>query len=390
MKTVFRVFLPLLVVLIQLGFTAGSVSAAVTGDCVNCHTMHNSQDGQAVDDTSGTPLNSAQVNLLNSDCLGCHTNASGSATIVTIGTGNTSRVPIVLTGAMPTDPPLPTGSASNVLAGGNFYWVAQGDDTKGHNVFGLRGTTFAANVDGNLSEAPGNAQFVGTGSNCNDCHGTLATETSGCKGCHFAAHHVDDGAANAVTGQGDGWYRFLSGAPMVTARDPGTSTRNALLAIDGVIGVEDGDWEQTPTAHNVYKGATGFTSAGTGGINGNSIGLYCTGCHSRFHHDMGGADDGMQNTSGAWIRHPSDVVLPGTGTEYAAYSYTALAPVAYGTIDAAGVGSTELVTCISCHRPHGSSFPDMLRWDYNGCVTNTENTECGCFSCHTAKDGVIP
>ena len=374
--------------LLALSLTTGMALAAVTGDCVNCHTMHNSQDGTSVaSGSNGTTT--AQVNLLKADCLGCHTNAAGSETIIMLGSGNQSRVPIVLTGSEPTYPP--NGSTSSVLAGGNFYWVAEGDDTKGHNVFGLRGPTFAANVDGNLSAAPGNAQAVGTGSLCNDCHGTLATEASGCKGCHFAAHHVDNGnnaADGAVTRQGDGWYRFLSGAQMVTAASPATSTRDGLLNLPGVIGVEDANWEQNPASHNTYKGAQGFTTAGFGSVNGNSIGLYCTGCHSRFHHNTGTVTDGMQNTAGAWIRHPSDVVLPGAGTEYADYSYTALAPVAYETISAGGVGTTQLVTCISCHRPHGSPYPDMLRWDYGTCQTNTENADCGCFACHTTKDGV--
>lgn len=382
MKTIGNIALPVLVMLILLGWFAGIASAAVTGDCVNCHTMHNSQDGDTFG-LNGEELSTAQVNLLKSDCLGCHTSATN--TIEWIGTGNQSKVPIVLTTSEPTYPP--TGSSNSVLAGGNFYWVAQGNDSMGHNVFGLQGPTFEDNVDGELSEAPGNAQAVGVGSNCRDCHGTLATATSGCKGCHFAAHHADDGLDNAVTKGGDGWFRFLSGAQMSTGVDPATSTRDSLLSQPGVIGVEDPNWEQNPASHNVYKGATGYVNAGSGAINGNSIGLYCTGCHSRFHHDMGGDEDGMQNTSGAWIRHPSDVVLPDTG-EYANYSYTALAPVAYETISDAGEGSIELVTCLSCHRAHGSKYPDMLRWDYDTCVTETTETDCGCFACHTAKDGI--
>ncbi len=385
MKLLNKLVLALLVALAVLGLTTGVAFAAVTGDCVNCHTMHNSQDGNSVAVAAGG-VTTAQVNLLKSDCLGCHTNANGNETIIMLGNGNQSKVPIVLTAAMPTYPP--NGSTSSVLAGGNFFWVAAGDDTKGHNVYGLRGNTEAANMDSFLSEAPGNSLFVQSGT-CRNCHGTLATERSGCKGCHFAAHHADNGvnaADGVVTKQGDGWYRFLSGASMLAAQNPGTVERDGLLALPGVIGVEDANWEQDPANHNIYKGIQNQYFAGVGGITGNSIGMYCTGCHSNFHHTQAGTS-GLTNSSGAWIRHPSDVVLPGAGTEYADYSYTALAPVAYETITAGGVGSTQMVTCISCHRPHGSPYPDMLRWDYDTCQTNFEDTECGCFACHTTKDG---
>ena len=91
-------------------------------------------------------------------------------------------------------------------------------------------------------------------------------------------------------------------------------------------------------------------------------------------------------------RHPSDVLIPDSG-EYADYSeYNALAPVAKEEIDDGMKNSsvvtpgTDIVTCISCHRPHGSPYPDMLRWDYASCQAGAANSECGCFICHTAKD----
>lgn len=119
MRTIKNVMLPVLVMLV---FSAGLVSAAVTGDCVNCHTMHNSQDGKVIQDHNLTDLTSAQVNLLNSDCLGCHTSATN--TIETIGTGNQSKVPIVLTTNEPIYPP--TGTVNSVLAGGNFTGLPRG------------------------------------------------------------------------------------------------------------------------------------------------------------------------------------------------------------------------------------------------------------------------
>lgn len=366
METVKNIVPQLLVTLILLGVSAGMVFAAVTGDCVNCHTMHNSQDGAPVASTS-TGNTTAQINLLNADCLGCHTNTASNETIVTLGTGEPSYVPIVLTAGEPTYPPI--GSPTSTLAGGNFYWVNQGDDTKGHNVYGL-----LSGEDGNLDEAPGRGSNTDLGESCNDCHATLATVGSGCNGCHYAAHHKS-GNSTTATDEEDGWYRFLTGGVMV-----GNSS------IDGVVGIEDSKWEQDPTNHNIYKGVDSGYIAQGGAAFGNSIGAYCTGCHGNFHHIQSGRD-GILNADGAWIRHPSDVVLPSIG-EYSGYEYTALAPVAYEEVDTGEGTGDQLVTCISCHRPHGSPYSDMLRWDYDSCITNTTDTACGCFACHAAKDGI--
>ncbi len=167
------------------------------------------------------------------------------------------------------------------------------------------------------------------------------------------------------------------------------------LDLDGVTGVEDPNWEQTvsPTQHNVYKGTTAnYTSALN--LTNNSIGELCAGCHGKFHHGSVDLKEGMRNSAGAWIRHPSDVLLPNEG-EYAAYTvYDPLAPVAKtsldGTVTSVVTPGEDVVTCISCHRAHGSPYPDMLRWDYtNDCSAGSDDTAanpCGCFTCHTTKD----
>uniref|UniRef100_UPI0026EB6EDF cytochrome c3 family protein n=1 Tax=Malonomonas rubra TaxID=57040 RepID=UPI0026EB6EDF len=388
-----RIALLFLATLVLLSSSSVFLLAAVTGDCVNCHTMHNSQDGNTVVDTSDNS-NVAQMNLLTSDCLGCHTNPNGNQTILNIGTGNTSRVPIVFTASAPTYPP--DGSTSSALAGGNFYWVAKEGDQFGHNVYGLRGGINEA--DSNLRVAPGGFSCMG------DCHATLATPTSGCRGCHFPAHHADDGDPNDAVDSGDGWYRFLSGVTMLTNRNTVQSLREELLAQPAVSGIEDPDWEQNPNAHhNVYKGTTTAYQHAEGedmypgSVADNSIGAYCSGCHSNFHHENGYAEPGGgMGSPGAWIRHPSDVVIPNE-REYAyATTYDPLAPVALTNLGAGSIYGTEVnvgsdvVTCISCHRPHGSPYPDMLRWDYmNDCNTGvaaTVENPCGCFSCHTGKD----
>jgi predicted CXXCH cytochrome family protein len=209
----------------------------------------------------------------------------------------------------------------------------------------------------------------------------MTYDNGGCVSCHLPAHHKD--ATGDVVGQDHGWYRFLGNAMI------------GQLTAAGVIGVESDDWEQTVSAtnHNVYKGSARlYTSTFT--TQDNSIGSFCAGCHGNFHHEYS-EGGGMTTTLGAWIRHPSDVIIPNE-REYADYTtYDPLAPVAKtaldGTVTDVVVPGEDVVTCISCHRPHGSPYSDMLRWDYaNDCNTGNADSEtepCGCYSCHTTKDG---
>ncbi len=364
----FRVATGLCLYLVVL-LHSNPVMAQVSGLCSNCHTMHNTQDGSVVDPEGPSR------NLLNTDCVGCHS-SSGSATILTLGGG--TRIPIVYNHQVPTSP----------LAGGNFYWVTQtgedGGDGYGHNVLGI------SDADATLDYAPGPV------AGCDDCHGSLAKVTSvnkedtGCRGCHAPRHHADDSSV-IVDGTG-GWYRFLGDNPWMLKAMGGAGS--------GVIGIEDADWEQTPaTGHNVYKGTTTIYARAFGEyIRENSIGSFCAGCHADFHYKMNeGQGDFIEiagDYDGAWIRHPSDVVIPASGEYNSNSTYNPMAPVAKSTTLVAGDANfqtvtpgSDVVTCISCHRAHGSPYPDMLRWDYqNDCKTGTANVNCGCFTCHTAKD----
>ena len=149
-----------------------------------------------------------------------------------------------------------------------------------------------------------------------------------------------------------------------------------------VDGIESPDWEQNPslTNHNVYKGTANPDDYDWGGAlpglsEVHTISAFCSGCHENFHGDMG--------SSSPWIRHPNDILLPTTG-DYAAYdptvNYSNEVPVAY-TDPTTPTRATAVVMCLSCHRAHGSPYPDMLRFDYDGMLTGE-----GCFVCHTTKD----
>lgn len=329
--------------------------AAVEGQCANCHTMHNSQDGghmilnTTIDGTAGGTHGGGYASLTRGSCVGCHE-----------GTNIGGNRPFVIDMSGPT-------YGMDTLAGGNFFWGIA-DGAKSHNVKGIPNML----ADTELDEAPGRV-----GGCANSCHDSLfdVDEATGCEGCHLEpAHHAPQQVQTAVAGEANGYFRFLSGHHSGDGH--------------GVEGIEDVDWQYTAAAgdHNEYLGYEGTHNAGNGGMStlGNTMTGYCTGCHGNFH---------LQNDGDAnWIRHPSDAVIP-TGGEYADINseYNPNVPVARpnltGIADtAAVVVGTDMVMCLSCHRAHGSPYDDMLRWDYQVMDAGNGDADTGCFVCHTAKD----
>ncbi|MBW1743978.1 MAG: hypothetical protein JRJ47_11235 [Deltaproteobacteria bacterium] len=325
------------------------------GPCSDCHTMHNMENGSPIDPDNVL----GNDRLLTADgCMACHTgtNESGGST------------PYVYSTTEPT-------FGTNTLAGGNFYWVENVNDTMGHNVF-------ADNDDDNLSVAPGASNGVACGAN--SCHENLNVAPSaeggknGCESCHMnPAHHTSSsGYVNEAP-----WFRWLSG-----------HMGGAGL---GVKGIEDPNWGYAGTTHNEYLGnAATKTSAGGFGACGSTTTGYCTGCHGNFHVENTAGDG-----SGDWIRHPADHVIPATaGTEYelafgsagvgADGVWDPTVPVARPAgFSWAGAASsnvvnpgTDFVMCLSCHVAHGSPYPKMLRWD------PSDTSQGGrCVACHTLK-----
>lgn len=354
-----------------------SVRGKATGPCVDCHTMHNSQDGA---DLFGSPSGA----LTNDGCIGCHsgTNVSG---------GN---IPYVL--------PVSGGSVTygtNTLAGGSFYWVLT-DDATGHNVAQLDGTNDSPDGTIGLTPPGWNADFnantqvteAGTWGTQLTCAGTY-----GCHGEHEIAGYtvVDDFTAISGSHHADD-----------SAID-GSTTAKSFRFLYGIIGNEDADWEFTnsSTDHNQYYGyhRANDTPPVVGSDGAKSINYLCAECHGNFHSGAGdlGADTG-DTAASAWLRHPTDYDMNvlDAGSEYASYggtgTYQVIAPVATDRTTAGVVTVTvsnvfanagdAIVNCISCHRAHGSPYADLLRWDYGTCESGTDNAACGCFECHTTKD----
>jgi predicted CXXCH cytochrome family protein len=357
---------------------------AITGQCVNCHTMHNSQDGGSVAVTydfatgainpSATPL----AQLLNADCVACHAGDTGTAT-------NSFGAPIVLHTTNPNGQ-----GYQATLAGGDFYWVGNmlgDDDATGHNVAGVSDAD--QSMPGNHFTPPGwdpdaTPGFNNDGEMAGGDNPTWSQQLTcaGQYGCH--GNHTDADPFVAIKGAHHGNVDLT-----VTQATAGTAVTvgGSYRFLSGIRGLENGgypnnewNWNETSAQHNEYRGMAGNSDYAYKF----TISYSCAECHGIFHSEIGDASP--------WLRHPTDVVLPGDpSAEYSAYTvYSVEAPVARPTAPATSNSTVtpgqDIVMCLSCHRAHGSPEPDILRWTYADMQAGTGTDDTGCFTCHTTKN----
>ena len=363
-----------------LVFTCPDFSLAVIqGPCAECHTMHNSQGNQPMTfDSAGTP----NEYLLRGTCYGCHAMNEGSS-IYNLGT---DAIPQVLH----TD-------TTHDLAGGNFTYISPGRNNRGHNISDLTG------ADDVLTYPPGVLADVHTllyvFAPPLSCAGSSDLAVIGCHGYRkqnpaFFPDGITGAHHSNVNGQLD------------QATEPGNSYRFLM----GVKGYESPDWERTPGAgnHNEYYGLPAPITMGCSaqgchlGNDGTkppdgTMSQFCATCHGNFHtldNGTSGEEGIGSDAVSPFLRHPTDLSLPGDG-EYQFYTtYNNQAPVAR-TDASIGVPSgpdgtvypgSDAVMCLSCHRAHASNYPDMLRWDYTTIIAGSGDDTGGCFVCHTTKD----
>lgn len=341
-----------------------TADARVKGKCKDCHTMHYSYEGEGRaygSQTGPFPI------LSKGGCIGCHAqDPNGVKSIVTAGQ---ARIPQVL-----------HHNENDDLAGGNFYYVADGfnpDYAKGHNVRGISGQenppmdippAFVGNIviAGGTGPArwPGRQQLTCAGTW--GCHGNRTEEDP--YQSVYGAHHADDSDIDGATVGTS--YRFLY----------------------GVKGKEHNEWEYQAaiTNHNGYKGSVDHDTTDT-------ISYLCGQCHAGFHPhpNLGGSREVGHSYNAVWKRHPADIAFNTVhggyaNSEYRGYlSYSLEAPVAYdkptGSEDVVDAGS--ILMCLSCHRSHASKYPDLLRWDYETMKAEKGKGGQGCLTCHTGKAG---
>lgn len=346
---------------------AAPVSAKVGGQCAICHTMHNSQGGAPMAlDASGAAQATPNDVLLLRGCVACHTGTNSG------GVSSSGTIPYVNQTTAPTYGATGTENTTNTLAGGNFYWVAAGASATGHNV----ATDALVGPDANFTNPlmpPGATTAL-----------TAQLRCAGVNGCHGDTTASSDFAAMKGTHHGN------------DATIDGTTVIKSFRFLNGVLGLEDPDWEYqaTAAAHNQYKGVDRTDETDPGG----TISSLCASCHNDFHNgtgNVGGTNPSTGTFASPWVRHPTDFDMGNAaGAEYAGYGGVGNAYVPSAPVASVAVGSVvstvtfvddTIVTCISCHRAHGTPNADLLRWDYSAVSAGGGGTGA-CFECHTTKN----
>ena len=344
---------------------SGLSRAMVTGECSNCHTVHNSQHGKDMQ-TGYAESSSAQANLLRAtNCLGCH--ASSESTWY--GTGG---APIVYNASGPN-----YGDNDEGLAAGNFYYTTT---ASGASETTSRGHSLDCIGSADDNSAPSSDQRTSCGSGC---HMPDGLRTNGCESCHFPAHHKGSSSGGWADAD-NGYYRFLGPVP-----DPDGGTTGHLW---GIRGYEDNDWQKSTGSidHNEYSGerkTTGYFS----------INHFCAGCH---YASSGPSNCGLFSTITSTTYHKANLVLPNHNTtNWDGYYpnetgiYSPLLPIArsnitsYNTSPSNNVAydANDTLMCLTCHRAHASPYDKMLRWDYLGSTWATLPNE-SCKGCHSTTD----
>ncbi|MFH0809109.1 MAG: cytochrome c3 family protein [Pseudomonadota bacterium] len=361
---------------------------ALSRVCHHCHTMHNQENGASpYKDPLDEDATGPGRYCLKKPCLGCHANITGNE-LSDLVTG----APIVYnTAAVP--------SGGKGLAGGNFYWVADGSPfvppdpetagggataitnakyRRGHNVYQISATD-------NLDDAPCGRSTTNVDPcwKCHDPSGSPDVPLQ-CESCHLGVkHHKPRGVTTP--------YRFLRGHGGVWPPTKPAGT-------DFVVGLGAMDYEAVPTQanHNEYKECTNkapepIPANSTYLAIYQSISSFCLGCHPGVQTDMsvGGTD-----TPRVWRKHPAPAAIKSYESTYGNLIYDPLIPVGrndFGSYivplgrasDKVRTGWQDAVMCISCHRPHGSEYRYMLRWEYDpDTAVPMPSDGGGCLTCH--------
>ncbi|MCU0251585.1 MAG: hypothetical protein MUE61_15370 [Vicinamibacterales bacterium] len=356
------VFLAAASLMLLAGGTAEAFHSGGVAECGGCHSMH-------------TPKAGGYSLLIGSDpsstCLSCHMHA-----------GDTGPSSYHIATA---DADMPVGVAPlQRTPGGDFGWLrktytitvrgtttTEWGQTHGHNIVAVD-TVFAADTDNTTS--PGGT-FPGSQMSCTSCHdphgrvrrnstGYATGAALGGKADPIIASGSYNNSPIPAAGQAVGAYRLLRG--LNDASVPGVVFQGVGIAI-------------APSSYNRTE-ATTMTRVAYGATGINTWGNWCASCHQDMH-SSGNYVHPVDQSLGTNVANVYNAyVASGDFTGVAASSFTSLVPFAENTGDIAtlqahakndnsymnGPGTSDKVTCLSCHRAHASGWPEALRWNMEG------------------------
>jgi nitrate reductase cytochrome c-type subunit len=287
--------------------------------------MHNSQDGQLVDDDSPNGNDWLLVDASPSDvCLQCHASRFGA-----------------VLGNDPLAPPDEKG-------GGNFVFLTEDNLNDGHNG-GLPANWIPGHAAGHNLDAPGHGL---------DTDPVLRTAPGGdfpssilaCSSCHDP--------------HGNQNFRLLYGAGRV---QPGANDFvNPAPTAEGIslfFGAE------SPANHTAYQGG---------------MSDWCGNCHPNFHdnntaliHPSGSTLGGTIATAYGLYNGSDDVTGGDPATSY--LPATPFEDSSMTTSSTGGPAGTSTVMCLTCHRAHATSAADAGRWDFDVTFLEEDGHESGAY-----------
>lgn len=346
--------------------TAGDWHTGSTLICMDCHTMHASQQhGYSADGTDTfAPIGAAGPyefllrNDVNDLCLSCHDNKPFAPDVFEANSNSYVR----------------QAGGLNDGTGATYH------DVNGHTL-------------GSTATAPGGAFTSAHGLSCVDCHSPHGRATSGTAGANGYRNLYSAGTENPTVG---------SGASISYARGdvdgPNTGANLTRWIFEDFSGPTPG---VTLASHYGYDRVT-FNEPTT---TKSAYADFCKTCHANFHGDVTGAEIGGVVAGAGWEefkRHPASTVNIGAigGGHSSLARFAGTNPVVANRnqvhvmsptgvrAGSYGIANTDLSpSCMSCHKGHGNQNAFGLIYML-GSGTITEEGDNGvdarnmCRQCH--------
>jgi hypothetical protein len=293
--------------------------------CSGCHTMHNSKDGQPVDPNAPEGNTWLLKDETPSDvCLSCHSQSSGS-------TSTNGRYVLSLNSMSP----------MAEQGAGDFAFLTEDNLNDGHN--GQLPANFIPGYKGGHSIVAPSKNLAADPTLSTGPGGNFPSAIMSCTSCHDPHGNEHFRLLNGAGPIQDGLYTFTNPAPVVTG-----------IPLSGTN-------IESNSNHSAYQGG---------------MSEWCANCHATFHnsthnlHPSGSTINGEEATRYGLYNGTANQTGGNPAT-----SYLALVPFedpAMTISSTAAPTANSKLMCLTCHRAHASTGPDIGRWDFNIAVWSEE------------------